>query len=480
MNDDLALLREYARNGSEPAFAALVGRHIHLVYSVAFRQTQDAHLAEEITQAVFIILARKAGSLGDKTVLSGWLCRTARYAAANALKIQTRRQHREQEAYMQSTLNEPAPDETWHQISPLLDDAMRKLGQKDHDALVLRYFENRNFAEVGATLGASEDAAKMRVSRALEKLRQFFAKRGASSTTESIAENISHHSIQFAPEALVVTVSATVAKGSTAAASTLTLVKSTLKIMTYAKLKLSLGIAAAILLTAGAATVAISQIDADQIRDSLTPQQIIQKSQDAYTSLSSYSDNGEVVSAVNGMTLTNFFTIKLARRDLYRVHTESVSGGFTNSETTWSGNDGDYMQMNNGQVFRRNDGLWGAGGQVPAIPGTFFKTPWGNQLGLPVSGEKQETDARTGDTDCYVFVNTLGGTTRTLWIGKKDFLIRQIQNISDPEAVKAALEHAAKVTGKPAPKLPPGSITSTETHENIVLNKKLSLPDFQQ
>ena len=105
MNDDLTLLREYARGNSEEAFAALVTRHVNLVYSVALRQVRDPNLAEEITQAVFIILARKAGSLGPKTIVSGWLCRTARYASANALTIQRRRQHREQEAFMQSQLD---------------------------------------------------------------------------------------------------------------------------------------------------------------------------------------------------------------------------------------------------------------------------------------------------------------------------------------------------------------------------------------
>jgi RNA polymerase sigma factor (sigma-70 family) len=258
LNDDLTLLREYARRNSEEAFAALVSRHVNLVYSVALRQVRDPHLAEEITQAVFIILARKADSLGDKTILPGWLCRTARYASANALTIQRRRQHREQEAHMQSILNEPE-SETWRQIAPLLDGAMEQLGQKDHDAVVLRFFEGRNFKEVGEALGTGEDAAKMRVNRALEKLRKFFTKRGVSSTTAIIAGAISANSVQAAPVALAKSVSVVaIAKGSIATASTLTLVKGTIKIMTYAKLKLAIGVAAAILLAGGAVTVAFS------------------------------------------------------------------------------------------------------------------------------------------------------------------------------------------------------------------------------
>src|SRR5258706_8393374 len=105
--DDLALLQEYAQTNSEQAFGALVSRHVNLVYSVALRQIRDPHLAEEITQTVFIILSRKAKSLSPKTILSGWLCRTARYISADTLKTQRRRQFREQESYMQSTLNQP-------------------------------------------------------------------------------------------------------------------------------------------------------------------------------------------------------------------------------------------------------------------------------------------------------------------------------------------------------------------------------------
>ena len=272
MNDDLNLLREFARNNSEEAFATLVSRHVNLVYSVALRQVRDAHLAEEITQAVFIILARKADSLGDKTILAGWLCRTARYASANALTIQRRRQKREQEAYMQSTLNEAEPmhEETWNQIAPLLDGGLEQLGQKDHDALVLRFFENKTFAEVGATLGASEDAAKMRVNRALEKLRKFFAKRGVSSTTAIIAGTISANSVQAAPVALAKSVAAVaIAKDAAASGSTLTLIKGALKIMAWTKMKTAIVAGAAVLLVASGTIVAVMKLSGPSIEDVL-------------------------------------------------------------------------------------------------------------------------------------------------------------------------------------------------------------------
>ena len=129
MSDDMALVREYAQSNSEQAFATLVSRHINLVYSVALRQVGDSHLAEEIAQGVFIILAKKAKSLGPKTIIAGWLCRTARYVSAHALRDQRRRQFREQKAYMQSIQNEPAPS-VWNQMAPLLDEALERLAER--------------------------------------------------------------------------------------------------------------------------------------------------------------------------------------------------------------------------------------------------------------------------------------------------------------------------------------------------------------
>jgi RNA polymerase sigma factor (sigma-70 family) len=201
MSDDMKLVREYAECGSEQAFSKLVSQHINLVYSVALRQVRDTHLAEEIAQAVFIILARKAKSLNADTVLSGWLCRTARYVSADTLKMLRRRQIREQEAHMQSRLNENEP-EAWTHIAPILDDALGSLGQKDHDAVILRYFERKDLREVGAALGMKEDAARMRVNRGLEKLRKFFSRKGVTLSVSAIAASVAANSVQAAPCAL--------------------------------------------------------------------------------------------------------------------------------------------------------------------------------------------------------------------------------------------------------------------------------------
>jgi RNA polymerase sigma factor (sigma-70 family) len=533
MSDDMTLVRGFAANQSEPAFAALVERHIALVHSAALRQVGDAHLAEEITQAVFIILARKAVSLGPKTILSAWLYRTTRYAAADALRARRRRQAREQEAHMQSILNQPDTD-AWAQLAPLLDDALAELGETDRTALVLRFFENKTAREIAGALRMEEAAAQKRVARALEKLRAIFVKRGVTLTATVIAGAVAANSVQAAPVGLAVKVSVVAAKGAAVTTSITTIVKGTLKIMSYAKLKLAIGITAGILLAGGAVTVAISQTSSD---DKLA-QEIIKKSQDAYAALSSYSDSGKISAEVGNQTIPTTFNIRLQRPNLYRIEWTQTTAFFTNGGTVWSAGNGDFLVMKHGQYNAQPEkcrdmqtalaDATGISGQASStIPGTFFNQNWGNVLKLnPAKSTLQKLkDETVDDVDCFVLstiidaanlpskgklpnnAGKVGKTTTTFWIGKQDYLIHQAQTIVEgasitlpqfsdsqikamverqnkpatPEAVAAMrtqLQTITKQAQQAQSAIGSGKIVSTQTHENIVVNQKFSPADF--
>jgi RNA polymerase sigma factor (sigma-70 family) len=235
MDHNQQLLRRYAADGSEAAFGELVARHVNLVYSAALRRIGgDAHLAQDVAQLVFSDLARKARSLPENVVLAGWLHRATRYAAAQLLRTERRRAAREQEAVtMHSILSEADPDPSrrsptdadWAQIRPLLDQALDELGDDDRDALVLRFFEQRSLAEVGQALGANEDAARKRVTRALERLRAELVRRGITTTAATLSAAIAVNAVQTAPVGLAAALSTTAFAGTTLATAAATATK---------------------------------------------------------------------------------------------------------------------------------------------------------------------------------------------------------------------------------------------------------------
>ena len=253
MTTDSQLLASFARTNSEDAFAELVQRHVHLVHSAALRQVNgDAHLAQDVAQTVFTDLARKASSLARREVLTGWLYTSAHFAAAKIIRTENRRRDRE-EKFMREPIHETAPEPDWEKLRPVLDAAMHELKETDREAILLRFFENRQFAEVGAKLGLNENAARMRVERALEKLRGLLAQRGMT-TAIALSTVISANAVQLAPAGLAATL--TTASVVSAGTGTFTL----LKIMTATKLKL--GISA--LVVAGAATAFVVQHQAQE------------------------------------------------------------------------------------------------------------------------------------------------------------------------------------------------------------------------
>ena len=194
MAPDNELLARWLRTRSEQDFAELVQRHLAMVHSAALRVVNgDRHLADDVAQTVFADLARKARSLTDRPSLAGWLHTSARFAAMGLLRGEHRRRQREQEAL--SMPQDPAASDApaWSELQPVIDAAISDLSAKDREALLLRYFENRSHREIGELLGLTDNAARMRVERALDKARSLLAKRGITSSTSGLAAALLAH-----------------------------------------------------------------------------------------------------------------------------------------------------------------------------------------------------------------------------------------------------------------------------------------------
>lgn len=241
---DAMLLRRYVAEGDEKAFAEFVRRRIDGVYAAALRRVGgDTHLAQDVTQQVFVALARRASALVDHPDITGWLYTTTRHHAANLVRAERRRKTRELKAHTMhevSSGSPPAPD--WSRVAPVLDDAIERLGTADRATILLRFVERRAFAEIGAMLGVSEDAARMRADRALDKLRGQLERRHVTSSSAALAAALASQAAVAAPAGLAATVSSAALAGGVAASG----VGAVAEILIMTKIKI--GIAAAIVL----------------------------------------------------------------------------------------------------------------------------------------------------------------------------------------------------------------------------------------
>jgi RNA polymerase sigma factor (sigma-70 family) len=242
---DQQLLTDYVRRQSEPAFAELVRRHVDLVYSAALRMVCDAHLAKDVSQGVFLALAKSGPQLAGRPVLSGWLHKTAQNLAANVVRTETRRRDREQEAVAMNELLSIQSEAPWEAIAPHLDAALGELNDADRDALMLRYFEKKSAAEMAALLGISDEAAQKRVSRAVDRLREYFTKRNVTIGAGGLVVLISANAVQAAPVGLITAISGTVLSTGTAlATSTATAISKTIAMTALQKTFVAVTVAA--------------------------------------------------------------------------------------------------------------------------------------------------------------------------------------------------------------------------------------------
>lgn len=222
MPNDAELLRRYADSYSEEAFAELVRRHLPFVFNTALRRVGgDTHHAEEIAQAVFANLAKKADKLARHPALTGWLHTSTRYAAAELVRKEQRRQNREQEAL--SMPDDSTPTVDWGHLRPVIDEALDQLDERDRAAVLLRFFENQPLSQIGQTLSLSEDAARKRIDRALEKLQRLLARRGIASTGTALGLALANNIAVAAPTTLATSITSAVATGAATASSTTSL-----------------------------------------------------------------------------------------------------------------------------------------------------------------------------------------------------------------------------------------------------------------
>jgi len=283
---DWELLEAYVKNRSEPAFAELVKRHLDWVHSVAVRRVGDPHLAEDVAQSVFVLLASKARDFRPDVILGGWLFRTTCHVAAHALRAEQRRKNRETTACtMSKDINSDNNDDLlWQRLAPHLDLAVSALSESDRSAILMRFYEKEPMRKVGERLGVSEEAAKKRVNRAVEKMRDFLGKKGVKLGSVALAGVMVEKTVQATPAAMAVSVTKVAVAATAASASAMLppLAQETLKAWKWAKVRLAAALA-------GGAVVLILAIASSPLFRHATAQPVI-----AYASLDRVATVGHV------------------------------------------------------------------------------------------------------------------------------------------------------------------------------------------
>ena len=256
--DDHELLRDYVNQHAQEAFRQLVERHLGMVYAAARRMVRDAHLAEEVAQNVFVLLSQKAASLKPPLVLAGWLYNSSRHLAMHAVRTEQRRRQREEKAAAMQ-ISDSSPDLS--QVLDQVEGAMARLEAEDRDTLVLRYFEDRSLRDVGAELGVSEDAARMRVNRAVEKIRSLLEADGIRITSVLLVSALAASTAAVVPSALAATITAAVTSAAAATTATYAIIST----MNWINAKSITAVLAAAVLT-GTGTYLVQQQRVAQLR----------------------------------------------------------------------------------------------------------------------------------------------------------------------------------------------------------------------
>ena len=486
--EDRKLLQRYVQDHSQEAFAALTARYVNLVYAVCRREMGDADAAEDVTQAVFLILARKAPTLGRNVVLSGWLFQTARFAAKNARLTAQRRAAYEQraaEAVMEQ--QRETEDPAWTEIEPLLNQSLAALKADERECVLLRFFQGMSFAEAGASLGLSEEAARKRVTRALDKMRQFFVKNGVIVPALALPALLTAHAAKAAPANL-----AFAAARPSAGTPAYQLSEGTLKAMKITRFKLAAGITAAAVLGVSTYTVARGIVSAhsrpghvfQQVSgETITAAQIADRCRAAYNTLLSYQVTVTVdthyLPIADGQPSTSHTSavidfvrpgkIRAAGTDLNGYNFAYVSNGTVTEETTHAIGGAWRLDKNTEMAVASVTGI--ALSAATTIPALLLDTSTGIPLALSTSSSidpEVREDAVQGHP-CYVLtshsVSATRSETQSLWIDEKTLLLRR--SVSD-------FEHADFtffIKGKPQ------TIPASKSHaEESFTNERINQP----